>query len=155
MLFAESLGAENTDSWQLARLRQLAEVVFEPETLVTLGAETVSGDAVVRQFREKTRAANTMMKRLPLCQDAQVELVLQRACLGISKATHLLRASGAELAEERDALNAFDAVQEQGLRRLVPGLTATGLEQAMRAPGLGGVGMFSSHRHAAAANLAS
>ena len=155
MLLPETEAAEHSERWQLERLRDLADVSFEPQSLETLGAETASTSAIVRHFREKTRVADTMLKRIPLCQNAQVELVLQRACLGVSKVNHLLRANGAELAEEKTALRAFDAVQEQGLRRLVPGLTESGREQAMRAPSLGGVGLVSAERHAAAANLAS
>ena len=96
-----------------------------------------------------------MLRRLPLCQDAQVELVLQRTCLGASKVNHLLRASGAELVAEGEALQAFDKGQEEGLRRLVPGLTEDGAEQALRPAGLAGVGLCRTERQAASANLAS
>ena len=75
----------------------------------------------------------TIIRKITLCQDAQVEVVLQRACLGVSKVNHLLRANGAELAAEGEALRAFDTMQVEGLRRLVPSLTADGLEQAFRA----------------------
>ena len=110
---------------------------------------------VARQFREKTKIAGSMLRRLPLCQDAQVELVLQRTCLGTSKVNHLLRASGAELAADGEALRAFDKVQEEGLRRLVPGLTADGVEQALRPAGLAGIGLCCAEKVAASANLAS
>ena len=141
--------------WRVDRLKELADVTIGPSQLEALGAETVSGEAVVRQFKDKTRIVDTMVRRIALCQDAQVELTLQRSCLGISKVNHLLRVSGTELAREENALLAYDNAQLHGLRRLVPGLTDNGAEQAMRAAGLGGVGLLRAQRHAAAANLAS
>ena len=55
-----------------------------------LGYETVPLTQVVR----------AMLRKIPLCQDAQVEYVLQTSCLGTSKINHLLRANGAELEED-------------------------------------------------------
>ena len=49
----------------------------------------------------------------------------------------------------------FDDVQIAGIRRLVPRLTDLGELQALRALGLGGIGLRSAVRQAAAANLAS
>ena len=155
LLVTREVAEQYAEEWQLRELERLADVVYEPASEITLGAETASADAAVRQFREKTRIVKTMLRRLPLCQDAQVELVLQRACLGLSKVNHLLRANGTELAEEAEALRAFDATQEEGLRRLLPGLTADGAEQALRAASLGGVGLARAEVVAAAAHLAS
>ena len=47
----------------------------------------------------------------------------------------------------------FDDVQAAGLRRLVPGLTDLGLEQALRPTGMAGVGLASAKKTAAAAHL--
>ena len=56
-----------------------------------------------------------MLRKLPAIQDTQVELVLQNACLSISKVAHLLRANGTELADAggTDALEAFDSAQKR------------------------------------------
>ena len=155
LFVSREVAETHAEEWQLRALEELADVVYEPTAEITLGAETGGAEAAVQQFRDKTRVVKTMLRRIPLCQDAQVELVLQRACLGISKVNHLLRANGTELAEEGEALRAFDVAQEEGLRRLIPGLTEAGAEQALRAASLGGVGMGRAATTAAAAHLAS
>eukprot|EP00973_Karenia_brevis_P061768 8589964-Karenia_brevis.AAC.1 len=71
--------------WQMHRMRELAEVTESPETVICLGAETWSPEAAVAQFEMQTDVVRKMMKKIALCQDSQVEFVLQRACLGVSK----------------------------------------------------------------------
>ena len=73
------MAEQHAEEWQLRELERLAEVVYEPLSEITLGAETASADAAIQQFRDKTWIVKTMLRRIPLCQDAQVELVLQRA----------------------------------------------------------------------------
>ena len=108
-----------------------------PVSAVSLGAETMGVEAAAAQLREKTSVVKQMMAKIPLCQDTQVEFVLQRACLGVAKVGHLLRANGTELFLEGAALREFDEVQRQGLVRLAPGISELGLEQALRSAGLG------------------
>ena len=91
------------------------------------------------QLHEKSRIVEQMARRIQSCQDPQVELSLTRACRGVSKVNHLLRANGTELALEKDGLKKFDEVQAQSVRRLVPGLDDQGEEQAFRAMGFGGL----------------
>ena len=131
-----------------------------PGSLVVLGAETLGKAAAVKQFKKAAMVVEKMLQKIQLCQDAQVELVLQRACLSVAKVNHLLRANGVDLLESQDdegknCLEEFDELQVSAIRRLVPGLTALGQEQALRAAGLGGLGLRSAFRQAAAANLAS
>ena len=126
MLVAKAEVETHTAEWQLDKMRELADVCYEPESMIALGAETMGGAAAVKQFREKTRVVKAMLRRIPLCQDAQVELVLQNACLGGGKINHLLRANGTELAECDGVLREFDIVQ-------------------VRATGLGGVGLISAN----------
>eukprot|EP00973_Karenia_brevis_P050423 6999253-Karenia_brevis.AAC.1 len=82
-----------------------------------------------------------MLEKIQLCNDTQVEYVLQRACLGVAKVNHLLRAGGIELSREQEALREFDQIQLQGIRRLMPGMTELGAEQVMRSLGFGGAGL--------------
>ena len=63
----------HAEEWQLRALDKPADVVHEPNSEITLGAETASAEAAVQQFRDKTRMVRTMLRRIPLCQDAQVE----------------------------------------------------------------------------------
>lgn len=80
-----------------------------------LGAEIGNQAAMVAQFQEKTGAIKQMLSKLPLCQDAQVELVLQRSCFGLAMVNNLLRANGTELMQHRECLQEFDAAQVEGL----------------------------------------
>jgi len=150
MLLPKALAWEHQSVWQPDQLGERADVCFE---VLALGAETGDAQAVVWQFEEKIFIADSMLKRLPLCQDAQVELVLQRKHLGLSKVNHPLRTGSADWVEKRHELNAFDTAQERCLC-LVPGLTPDGLEQALRVLSLGGVCLLSAERQAAAGNLA-
>ena len=122
----------HAQEWHLRELEELGEVSYLPEQVTTLGAETGCTAEMRRQFLEKTAVVKTMLRKLPAIQDTQVELVLQNACLSISKVAHLLRANGTELADagSTDALEAFDSAQRESLSRLAPGITARGLEQA-------------------------
>ena len=71
------------------------------------------------QFQEKTQVVQSMLQKFPWVRDAQVELVLQRSCLGTAKINHLLRVNGVELSRQKEVLQEFDAVHTSALRRLV------------------------------------
>eukprot|EP00973_Karenia_brevis_P002171 293267-Karenia_brevis.AAC.1 len=155
MLMSQSEAESSCQAWQLDELQHLATIEWEPESSITLGSETGSAPAMVSQFLEKTKVVQGMLRRIPWVQDSQAELVLQRACLGVSKVNHLLRANGVELAQDRSSLRNFDAGQTDGLRRLLPGLREPGAKQATLSMQLGGLGMPSVERLAPAAALAS
>ena len=102
------------DAWDLESLQRLATVQvmqaqgdpdscgFEcVESLVALGAETLGQTQAMHQFQRATQVVDRMMKKIPLCQDSQVEFVLQRSCLSVAKINHLLRASGVDLLASR------------------------------------------------------
>eukprot|EP00973_Karenia_brevis_P083707 11613314-Karenia_brevis.AAC.1 len=63
----------------MQRMRQLADVTEVPGSSICLGAETWSPEAAVAQFEVQATAVKNMLKKTALCQDAQVEFVLQRA----------------------------------------------------------------------------
>ena len=107
------------------------------------------------QFALKSKVAGAMGRRLPTCQDAQVEMNLQRACLGLSKVGHLLRANGSELLADENVLSHFDEQQLEGLRRLMPAITPLGVDQSFKALSFGGLGLSRAVDIAAAAHLAS
>ena len=96
-----------------------------------------------------------MLRRLPWCQDAQVELNLQWACLGVAKVNHILRANGTELLQEPGALEEYDQAQRDGLSRIATGVTDNGFRQAAAAITMGGLGLTGAESSAAAAHLAS
>eukprot|EP00973_Karenia_brevis_P042942 5945211-Karenia_brevis.AAC.1 len=77
--------------------------------------------ARAQQFEKRTEAVTAMLDKLQVCNDAQIELVLSRACLGVSKINHMLRASGFEMRSVDGLLAKFDEVQDMTLRRLCPG----------------------------------
>ena len=67
----------------------------------------------------------------------------------------LLRVNGVELSRRKEVLQAFDDVQAGALRRLVPGLTDLGLEQAQLPVHLTGLGLTSAVTVAPAVALVS
>jgi len=93
--------------WHLQELQELATIEWEPDSSITLGAETVTEDAMALQFQEKTQVVQSMLQKIPWARDAQVELVLQRSCLGTAKINHLLRVNGVELSQRKEVLQAF------------------------------------------------
>ena len=109
----------------------------------------------MEQFKLKTQVVGAMLQRIPFIQDAQVELNMQRASLGVGKITHLLRVAGSELVEPDGALQKFDAIQKEGLQRLLPALSVHGVDQPFRPYSLGGVGLTLAEDIASAAQLAS
>ena len=62
-------------------------------------------------MQTKTQVVEQMLRRIQAVQDPQVECVMARACLGVSKVNHLLRANGADLTSHGDTLEAFDNTQ--------------------------------------------
>ena len=146
---------EHADEWQLDKMKSAA-VMDEPDVAsISLGAEVGGQSFADGQMREKSQVVEQMARRIQCCQDPQVELTLTRACLGVSKVNHLLRANGTELVMESTGLKKFDEVQAQSVRRLVPGLDAQGEEQAFRAMGFGGLGLRKALYTALPAHLAS
>ena len=81
--------------------------------------------------------------------------MLTKACLGVSKTTHLLRAAGLDLFDDHSALNEFDAVQNATLGRLFAGISEEGTEQASLCTAIGGLGMRTARDTALAAVIAS
>ena len=95
-----------------------------------------------------TKVVDQMLRRIQAVQDPHVEYVMASACLGVSKINHLLRANGMELSSHSDVLEAFDNTQVKTLRRLFPGLSEDGEDQAMRGFRFGGLGLRSAKRTA-------
>eukprot|EP00973_Karenia_brevis_P048905 6783971-Karenia_brevis.AAC.1 len=96
-----------------------------------------------------------MLDRLQVCSDTQIELVMSRACLGVSKINHMLRASGHELLAVDGLLDKFDEIQNATLRRLCPGVQDIGLRQAALGASVGGLGRRTATASAIPACLAS
>ena len=131
----------NWTAWRLDDVSQHATIKSASgEVPVTLGVGTGSLEARAEQFHRRTDVVAKMLDRLPVCCDTQIELVLSRACLGVGKINHMLRASGAELSKIDGLLSRFDAVQDDALRRLCPGLDELGLRQAALGASVGGLG---------------
>ncbi len=146
---------ESKEVWQVDRMRALAAMDEPDASTVTLGAEVGNEADMNSQMEQKSRVVDQMARRIQSCQDPQVELSLTRACLGVSKVNHLLRANGTELMQQEHGLDNFDEVQAHSLRRLVPGLGELGEQQACRALGFGGLGIRKARSSALPAHLAS
>ena len=145
----------HSGDWGLSQLGKLASVEWKPDSNITLGCEIGSAEAMASQLCDKTRVVQGMLRKIPLVQDSQIELSLQRACLGASKVNHILRSNGIELARQPEPLQQFDGVQEEGLRQLVPGLGELGVQQAKLPIHLAGLGLRGVLALAPAAALAS
>ena len=81
-----------------------------------------------------------MHERVQVCANPQTELVLAGDSLGVSRVNHILRVHGARLAENGEALNAFDTLGKDALDRLLPGLTVESHVQASLGARNGGLG---------------
>ena len=112
MLMSQEDAKHEAVAWRFDDLHCSATVTFNATTDVTLGAETCGAQAAKEQFAEKVLTVKSMQRHILLCQDAQVELTLQRSCLVVSKVGHLLRASGKELSTDPATLQAYDDAQE-------------------------------------------
>ena len=95
---------QQAHEWQLDRMRDLADVHVNPESAVSLGAETIGHDAIIAQLRGKTEIVTKMLAKIQLCCDTQVEYVHQRAYLGVAKINDLLRANGVDFHMESQAI---------------------------------------------------
>eukprot|EP00973_Karenia_brevis_P038909 5371814-Karenia_brevis.AAC.1 len=115
--------SENESKWQLQTLRELSTVQSGAESSVTLGGVTGSRQARHQQLQHKSRVVAIMLDKIRVCADTQVEHVLSRQCLGIGKIVHLVRTSGAALAEDSKVLQEFDKIQQDTLCRLFAGVT--------------------------------
>ena len=73
-------------------------------------------------------------------EDAAVETVLSKYCLGVAKMTHLLRIHGHSLFEEDTAIKEFDTLQERTLQNIFPGQDDASLRQTALGASVGGLG---------------
>ena len=141
--------------WQLDLLKELADVRWLPQNCGVLGVEVGTDACKLQQLAAKSCVAEAMLRRLPLCQDAQVELNLQRSCLAVAKINHILRANGTELLQQPESLRKYDRAQHDALGRIITGMTGRGQRQASNSVTMGGLGLSNAESAAAAAHLAS
>ena len=109
-------------------MQQLANICNPGDDNLTLGAALGGKQARAEHFSKKARVVQAMHEKVRQCNSSKTEFVLTKACLGISKTTHLMRAAGLDLFNERSALADFDSVQSAMLGRLCPGVSSEGLE---------------------------
>jgi broad specificity phosphatase PhoE len=143
----------NAAEWRVAEVEELATVSTAEVAVPTLGVATGSLAAVEQQLQQKIKVVKAMQERTVVCQDAQTEHVINRQCLGVGKANHIMRVHGDELVRHGEALNAFDDAGQESMDRLFPGLTAEGREQASLAAAVGGLGWRRAKDTARPANL--
>ena len=88
----------------------------------------------------KVKVVRAMHERVAIVGDVQTEHVLERECLGIGRANHILRAHGDQLMRGGSSPEAFGAAVQQEIDRMFPGISAEGHEQATFAARYGGLG---------------
>jgi hypothetical protein len=147
--------SDNAARWQLDRLAALATVLDPTDPGKQLGVGTGGPAQRVEEFRKKTQIVQKVHDRIRRMDGTNVELALAQACLGVAKVTHLLRACGAELVDEVEALRAFDRVQVGTFDRLAPGCDDEAREQATIGVDVGGLGMRKARNTAFPAVVAS
>ena len=140
--------------WQLAAVRELADVSTAAEPGLTLGVATGRIAAVEEQLDRKAKVVRAMQERVAITHDVQTEHVLNRESLGVGRVNHILRVHGEQLFQSGTALEAFDKAVHEEMDRLFPGLSAEGHEQATLAPAYGGLGWRRASDIALPANLA-
>ena len=130
--------------WNLNAFRQEAEVLVSPDHSIVLGAVKGQGQQVIDQVFAKINIVEHKLNQIRLCCDTQIEFLLQRAYRGLSKITHLLRINGMTIDGDVAVAAAFDRIQQQSLREMIPGLTRFGVEQSHLPIALGGMGLISA-----------
>ena len=151
----EDVVEANAALWQIEELSGLAKVCRPEDRLLSLGAALGGAQARIDHFNEKTRVLKSMHEKIRQCENTQIEMVLSRSCLGLSKSNHLLRSNGSTFHREQHALDEFDKLQAATIQRLFPGTPQKGVEQARLCAAVGGLGFRSAVDTALPANIAS
>ena len=137
----EHVVQDNAEAWALTELAELANVCRPEERLLQLGAALGGPEARAEHFARKTLVVQAMHEKVRQCVHTRTECVLARACLGPSKTSHLLRACGLDLWQEKCAIQAFNDVAAATLKRMFVGIDEQGVEQAAFCTIVGGLGV--------------
>ena len=146
--------AAEPEAWITERVRRTCQLDSPNSPFEVLGAIVGPDAACEEQFLERVQKLRELHTSLTEVADPATELTLGRACADVSRAVHLLRASGSILPET--AMEEHDAALDEFIARTLGGdLAQQSLAQATVGVAQGGLGFRRASDLASPAFLAS